>query len=436
MEELESRYSELKSQQSAQMGNEKMRDEQIEGYAEEIEALRSKLSQLNEKDEIILLRENELASSAKEITSLQEAFDELQDRVTATMASESVLQRRIEELENEVMNLHRENNSKVEHIRELEVGLKEKDILEHDLRSRMEQKHTSVMGQLDEIERLRGELDNRQKIIESLKSDLRHTASAKQSLNKLEAELKATRADLNVAENDKNRYAVELDNLNKALTNITNGGKKRQQTYESQIQNLKKEKAELEKQVAEIVPELQESLDEISGLKEDLEIYKSKTSRLNKELQTVERRMSMQSIERHVSVDEADTGVVPTLATTTLVKAESADSAEEDIIKTDVIKKLFLTYFAQNKPKDILVMMANVMDMSAEERAQIGLDKPDQTRLEGLLAATSSSTGMLSKVIFGQEKEVAPPVDWAAVEKKVKEKSFGDVFQEFLNEDL
>mmetsp|Transcript_28262 Transcript_28262/g.34412 ORF Transcript_28262/g.34412 Transcript_28262/m.34412 type:complete len:147 (-) Transcript_28262:1008-1448(-) len=146
--------------------------------------------------------------------------------------------------------------------------------------------------------------------------------------------------------------------------------------------------------------------------------------------------MSMQSIERHVSVDEADTGVVPTLATTTLVKAESADSAEEDIIKTDVIKKLFLTYFAQNKPKDILVMMANVMDMSAEERAQIGLDKPDQTRLEGLLAATSSSTGMLSKVIFGQEKEVAPPVDWAAVEKKVKEKSFGDVFQEFLNEDL
>mmetsp|Transcript_28265 Transcript_28265/g.34424 ORF Transcript_28265/g.34424 Transcript_28265/m.34424 type:complete len:353 (-) Transcript_28265:1008-2066(-) len=352
------------------------------------------------------------------------------------MASESVLQRRIEELENEVMNLHRENNSKVEHIRELEVGLKEKDILEHDLRSRMEQKHTSVMGQLDEIERLRGELDNRQKIIESLKSDLRHTASARQSLNKLEAELKATRADLNVAESDKNRYAVELDNLNKALTNITNGGKKRQQTYESQIQNLKKEKAELEKQVAEIVPELQESLDEISGLKEDLEIYKSKTSRLNKELQTVERRMSMQSIERHVSVDEADTGVVPTLATTTLVKAESADSAEEDIIKTDVIKKLFLTYFAQNKPKDILVMMANVMDMSAEERAQIGLDKPDQTRLEGLLAATSSSTGMLSKVIFGQEKEVAPPVDWAAVEKKVKEKSFGDVFQEFLNEDL
>lgn len=437
--ELELRESELKQTLEACR-------EEIDGLKyrlhkdeEEISSLHGSLEKCknanDEQSELAQSQEEKVGKLMEEKANLAEEISALQARIETTAIAENTMQNKVKELEKQLKESVQERKLTFEKNCELEDLLNRKIESEKELKSKMEKKHVSVMGQLDEIERLRSELSTKEQIIQNMKEGLKSSSTATQQLNRLKGELEATSADLKIAEADKKRYSMELENLNKALTNMTEGGKSRQQVYENQIQTLKTQKVALEQEVGVLRPEKERLENLVTSLNENLEALKSKSDLLSQELQTVERRMSLQSIERHSSSDEPENDTVVE-SDIQAKQTEGAESDMDDEIKSDVVKKLLITYFAQKQQKDILTMIANVMDMNQEERQILGLEGNEESRLGNLLAATSSSTGMLSKVLFGQNDQPRRPVDWDAVEKKVREKSFGDLFQEALSEDL
>lgn len=297
---------------------------------------------------------------------------------------------------------------------------------------------STVSGQLEEIERLRRAESSLKGELSALKEELSLHAESQQHVNKLASELAATSADLRVAEADRDRQVIELGNLNDALEALeieVIERKKKLQLADHKLSELQSRVDASEAQKGTLEAQLEGTQEKLNTVETALAEAEAEKKRLTGQVSELSELVSL----RH---EEGRKGEG------TEAEGDSSDKkgaeSEEEILKTSIVKKLLVTYFSneQANKSQVLVLIANVIGMTEEEKEKIGiiggkvLRRSDQIKdkLDSLL---TKSSPIISRVLFGpQEQESKPPVDWDAIEKVVSEKSFADLLTDFVANDI
>ena len=297
---------------------------------------------------------------------------------------------------------------------------------------------STVSGQLEEIDKLRRAEGVLRSEIASLKEELSLHAESQQHVNKLSAELAATSADLRVAEADRDRQVIELENLTDALEALEKEVLERKR----KVQVANRQVSELQQQLDTVSLEKVDLLAQVSSAGEALKASEAALEEANQE--NVRLNSQVRELSELVSLHQDEVNKEKNTAGEGDSDTASAATNEQEVLKTSIVKKLLLTYFSneQANKSQVLVLIANVMGMTEEEKEKIGivggkvLRTRDQIkdRLDSLLTRSSP---IITRVLFGpQEQESKPPVDWDAIEKVASEKTFADLLTEFVANDI
>jgi len=395
----------------------------------------------------------------KRLRDLNTAFDKVQASAKSTHISEQDMRCRVQELEEEIDSLQDERRvlkgkwHEAEHEREnLSAQLQHLQV-ELEKRTRVQRQDVNKLtGQLDEIERLRGELKEAAAREEALKEEMGQSASAHQRLHKLKAELEVAEGELAIAKGDIVNLRTEHESLNQALIQLQSDSEQRARVYKRKMEALNKELEKERSTVSELKQTLEQERREFvtqsQALRQQLVVSQKEAEALRKEVDDLQsdlqasrtRSFDSGAVERHQS-SELDPSELREMTESDGDDKSTGDqiAACEDDGKVDraLMRKLIVTYFSQKQSgtfqaqREVLGLLASLLEMSKPDRETIGLDLPATNDRD------VSIQRLFSALVFGgATEEEKNPTDWSKIEQQVAEKGFGEVFQDFLEQDL
>ena len=368
------------------------------------------------------------------------SFDKMQETARATLESENRLQAQCSEYEDTMDALEQqlvdarkaaakseqERHQLLQQVENLQSDLKKKS-MEH------QQGVSSLSGQLGEIERLRSQLKESEQRNEELVGHVSSSTGAQQQVNRLSGDLQAMEAELQMARQDLDRMQHERESLNDVMSRMSTDAKRDRANFDRKIDLLTRRESELDLQLSQ---ERGAAKAREDGLKSDLltleerlekslsaqETLLSQVNALTDQLQQEPKRtLSSRSLHSAPSRSESLGSVLERDGRDMFTEEQeqddqpiaAADAAPHvDTLDAGMMKDLVLKYFESTRSgspeaqRDMLVLLANLLDMDENDREVLGLLVVPRARNK--LAQTRSSTqkdqgsnSVFSRILWG-----------------------------------
>jgi len=344
----------------------------LEGAKSEVHTCRRRINDLDEKNRQFRKKWAEVTKKDTTIAQLQAVIDQMREQIQRQAQELVVLRKTKAELQQLV-----ESQAKDLSMLQTENSQHRNTLVAVESQSQDVQIYKQRMMELeDNMKQQATKWETQEKLLKDQLTTLHQSqASLKQELYDTSMQLKASQADLAVAQQDSTRSETALQNLHKVLEQFQAEKQAEAEHLEKRLEDRLQAQEKAFKAKESAVQQLHKT-----ALEETLKTNESTQSKLEKEIRTLQAEVVRRDKDidniRH-ALDEAVTRLnVPENSTT---------------VDKQLVVNLLVKYISSKRSVEVLDLIARMLDFSESERQQVGLTGNHSAQGSGLVGGLLSS---------------------------------------------